>query len=177
MPVSIHGKEYVTVAERVAAMHEQLKEFSIQTELVSQTPMIVKAIITVPGKGVFTGYSAANPDKPIEKLAPIEVAESSAVGRAAGFAGFGVVEGIATADEIVKATTDVDHLEFDDGSLDSATLKQKEAIMKIADQAGHPIPFAELSKWTRSQASMYISERGKGSYYKIKKEQEGKATV
>ncbi len=50
----------------------------------------------------FTGISAANPAKTIEKQSPYEVAETSAVGRALGFAGYGVINGIATADEIAK---------------------------------------------------------------------------
>ncbi len=41
--------------------------------------------------------------KAIEKASPYEVAETSAIGRALGFAGFGIADGIASADEMVKA--------------------------------------------------------------------------
>lgn len=100
MPVNIHGKQYITVAERLVEAGDQLK--SINTEVLFQEPVVVKATVETL-KGVFTGISAANPDKTLEKQSPYEIAETSAVGRALGFAGFGAVDGIATADEMVKA--------------------------------------------------------------------------
>ncbi len=101
--ITIHGKQYVTVAERVDAVHKDQEHVSITTELIpSDKAVIVKATVTTQ-KGVFTGMSAANPNKPIEKMTPYEVAETSAVGRALGFAGYGIVDGIATADEVTKA--------------------------------------------------------------------------
>lgn len=102
MPITIHGKQYVTVAERVSQAHSELSAISIETEVLSHNPVVVKATVTTK-KGRFTGISAANPSKEIEKMSPYEVAESSSVGRALGFAGFGAVEGIATADEMKKA--------------------------------------------------------------------------
>lgn len=102
MSINIHGKTYITVAERVAEAHKELKELTITTEVLFQEPVVIKATVTTL-KGVFTGISAANPSKAIEKMSPYEVAETSAIGRALGFAGYGIVEGIATADEIVKA--------------------------------------------------------------------------
>lgn len=100
--IDIHGKQYVTVAERVRVAHEDLEQVSITTEVLTHEPVVIKATVTTP-KGTFTGISAANPTKVIEKQSPYEVAETSAVGRALGFAGYGIVEGIATADEMVKA--------------------------------------------------------------------------
>ena len=78
---------------------------SITTEVLLHDPVVIKATVTI-GERVFTGISAANPAKAIEKQSPYEVAETSAVGRALGFAGFGIVEGIASADEIIKADGD-----------------------------------------------------------------------
>lgn len=105
MPITIHGKEYVTVAERVKMLHDQKElhgKFSIETEIISHDPVVVKATVTL-GEQLFTGISAANPNKTIEKQSPYEVAETSAIGRALGFAGFGLVDSIATADEMIKA--------------------------------------------------------------------------
>lgn len=105
MPIKIHNKDYVTVAERVSMAHEDLKntdEFSITAEVLSIDPVVVKATIKT-DHGTYTGISAANPTKAIEKQSPYEVAETSAVGRALGFAGYGIGEGIASADEINKA--------------------------------------------------------------------------
>jgi hypothetical protein len=104
MSINIHGKEYVTVAERLQEIHKKLEKFSITTEVVLHSPVVVKATVSTE-KGVFTGFSAANPSKSIEKVSPYEVAETSAVGRALIFAGFTGGNGgsIASAEEIAKA--------------------------------------------------------------------------
>lgn len=104
--INIKGKEYVPVSERVKAIHDAKLEtgFSISTELLTEClPAVVfRAIVTI-GDNEFTGHSAANPAKAIEKASPYEVAETSAIGRALGFAGYGIEEGIASADEITKS--------------------------------------------------------------------------
>lgn len=109
MSVKIHGKEYITVAERVQQLHESLKDdlsgqpISIKSEVIQHQPVVVvRAVVTI-GENEFSGISGANPSKAIEKASPYEVAETSAIGRALGFAGFGIVEGIASADEIAKS--------------------------------------------------------------------------
>lgn len=101
MSIKIHGKNYITVAERVQALIDSGQEYSIHTEVLTHNPVLVKATVTI-GENTFTGHSAANPTKAIEKASPYEVAETSALGRALGFAGFGIVEGIASADEMAK---------------------------------------------------------------------------
>lgn len=105
MSILIHNKEYVTVAERLKEARAHI--MSITTEVLPNTngTVVVKATVLT-DKGTFTGISGANPSKTIEKQSPYEVAETSAVGRALGFAGFGVVDNIATADEMKKAEPD-----------------------------------------------------------------------
>lgn len=101
----IHGREYVTVAERLKMLHERKDlagKFSIDTEVLAHDPVVIKATLRI-GDQTFTGISAANPNKTIEKQSPYEVAETSATGRALGFAGFGVIDGLASADEMIKA--------------------------------------------------------------------------
>jgi hypothetical protein len=100
--VNIHGKEYITVAGRMQLAHDATKKLSINTEVLPVPSQVVVKATVITDKGTFTGISAANPTKLIEKQSPYEVAETSAVGRALGFAGFGVIDSIATADEIVK---------------------------------------------------------------------------
>ncbi len=102
--VNIHGKEYMTVARRVELAHESKTLESVETEVISHDPIVVRAKVTVSGKA-FTGISAVNTDSPkmIERQNPYEVAETSAVGRALGFAGYGVIESIASADEVIRA--------------------------------------------------------------------------
>lgn len=104
--INIRGKEYVPVNERVKALHEQIDKdvsYSIETELITAClPNVVfKATVTI-GDKVFMGHSGANTAKAIEKQSPYEVAETSAIGRALGFAGFGIDSGIASAEEIKK---------------------------------------------------------------------------
>lgn len=105
MPINIKGKTYVTVAERVEALHNEVKDkqIAIETEFLPVSGAVVCRATVKIGNNVFQGTSAANPTKTIEKQSPYEVAETSAIGRALGFAGFGVVDGIATADEVIKA--------------------------------------------------------------------------
>jgi hypothetical protein len=102
MTVQIHGKSYITVAERLVAAHEENEQISITTEVLFNDPkVVIKATVTTK-KGTFTGISAANVSKSIEKESPYEVAESSAVGRALAFAGYETTEGIASAEEMRK---------------------------------------------------------------------------
>lgn len=137
MSVNIHGKEYVTVAERLQEAKDHIK--SISTEVLYQTPVVIKATV-VTDKGSFTGISAANESKAIEKQSPYEVAETSAVGRALGFAGYGIVEGIATADEIVKAS-------FPDD-------KSVEQIVKETDLGTCP-KCGAANKWSSTKNKAY----------------------
>lgn len=101
--INIKGKEYTPVNERVMGAHAGEETLTITTEVLAHQPVVVKATV-ITKKGTFTGISAANPTKTIEKQSPYEVAETSAVGRALGFAGYGIVSSIASADEMVKAS-------------------------------------------------------------------------
>jgi hypothetical protein len=104
--VNIHGKEYMTVARRVELAHASKGLENIETEVVSHEPVVVRARVTVKGK-TYTGISAILRDNArlIEKQNPYEVAETSAVGRALGFAGFGIIESVASADELMRTTS------------------------------------------------------------------------
>ena len=107
--INIHGKQYMTVAGRVDMAHSKnATGFDLNTEVLSHDPVVVvKATVKI-GDRTYTGISSANPAKAIEKSNPYEVAETSAVGRALGFAGYGRIESIATADDMARATKIVD---------------------------------------------------------------------
>lgn len=101
MSVNIHGKQYITVTERLQMAKDHIQE--IYTEVLTYEPnIIVRATVMLKDGRKATGISGANPSKMIEKSAPVEVAETSALGRALGFLNFGLVDGVATADEIAK---------------------------------------------------------------------------
>ncbi len=103
--INIKGKEYVPVSERVKEFHEaDWKEAThITTEIISNTDkmVVVKATVENP-QGSYTGHSQAVWGEGMMGKVALEVAETSAIGRALGFAGFGIVDGIASADEIIK---------------------------------------------------------------------------
>lgn len=103
--VQIHGKDYMTVARRVELAHEDDTLDSVETEVLSHNPVVIKAKISIKGR-IFTGISSVDlqSQKTIEKQNPYEVAETSAVGRALGFAGYGLLESIASADEVARVT-------------------------------------------------------------------------
>jgi hypothetical protein len=103
--VNIHGKDYMTVARRLELAHEDSAIEGLETHVLNHNPVVVKAKVLVKGK-IFTGVSSVSLDsaKFIEKQNPYEVAETSAVGRALGFAGYGLIESVASADEMIRAT-------------------------------------------------------------------------
>ncbi len=69
--VTIKGKEYMTVARRIKLAHENKMLESIETEVLSHDPVVIRARVMVKGK-VFTGISAVNNDtaKYIEQITP-----------------------------------------------------------------------------------------------------------
>ncbi len=103
--IKIHGKDYMTVARRVELAHESKALDSVKTEVLSFNPVVVRAEVAMKGGKTYTGISAVLRENArlIEKENPFEVAETSAVGRALGFAGFGIIESVASADEMVRA--------------------------------------------------------------------------
>jgi len=109
MTINIRGKEYVTVSERVAAAHEDNAEFEIlnhEIVTIGETGRWwFMSTIRVHGR-LYTGTAEIKFDAPKNSpdgMNPVECAETSAVGRALGFAGYGVVDGIATGDEIARS--------------------------------------------------------------------------
>ena len=109
--INIKGKEYVPVVERVKEAHRLDEELEITSEAIDQTEnrVSVKATVIFKGK-TFTGHSQAEYGKGMMGDVALEVAETSAIGRALGFAGIGIDTGIASADEMrkVKLTDNTD---------------------------------------------------------------------
>lgn len=107
--IAIHGREYHTVAKRIADFRQKFKAedgWAIYTEFLFRTPemVIAKAIVVDPdGRTVAIGHAQ-------EEIAlmsggmsdsMLEIAETSAVGRALAFIGFGGQE-IASADDMAR---------------------------------------------------------------------------
>lgn len=105
--INIKGKEYVPVVERVKELHRLCPKCDIKTTILSSSDnrVIVKAEITIYTDAeiiTFTGHSQAEWGKGMMGNVALEVAETSAIGRALGFANIGLIDGIASADEMRK---------------------------------------------------------------------------
>lgn len=103
----IGSNDYIMVSGRVLLAHEDNPEaLSIRTELIQDNEdyVTMKATATT-RKGEFDGHATSykRTGSNFEKKTPLEVAETSAVGRALGLAGYAIENGIASADEMHKA--------------------------------------------------------------------------
>lgn len=107
--IQIQGRDYVLVKDRILAFNEEYKNGSIVTNLISYESgqAVVKAKVTPDiekPERYFTGYSqAVDGQGYINKTAALENAESSAVGRALAMMGIGIIDSIASVDEMRKA--------------------------------------------------------------------------
>jgi hypothetical protein len=106
MPVDIHGKQYFTVSERVDLFRKEHPDYSIVTAIhtVTAERVIMQASIADDkGRVIATGTAEElRGSSRINKTSALEVAETSAVGRALAFFGLAGSE-IASADEVAAA--------------------------------------------------------------------------
>lgn len=142
------NKDYLMVGGRVFAAHDARQFVGLETELI-ETPTHYRFRATVrvlnnhlPGYeefpdqykfSIFTG-TAQSPIKggaSAEKTNPLEVAETSAVGRALGFAGFGDLTSIASAEEVESAISRSGG-GSDDKDPNAPTAGQKIAVYELA---------------------------------------------
>lgn len=108
--IDIKGKKYILVSDRIIYFNDTYPQGSIETRLVSAPDaemVVVKAKVTPDTEKptrYFTGYSQAKwNDGYINKTSALENCETSAVGRALAMMGIGVIDSIASVDEINKA--------------------------------------------------------------------------
>lgn len=107
--IEIHGRNYNTVAKRITdfrAKHGTQDGWGIVTEFLMKTPEFVYAKATIVdkhGMTIATGHAYEEKANMQSNMADsmIEVAETSAVGRALAFAGFGGQD-IASADDMAR---------------------------------------------------------------------------
>lgn len=107
--VKIKGSSYALVKDRIIYLAEEVKDYSLQTSIVKFSSegddniWVVKATLTI-GDNVYTGHAQETVGEGyINKTSALENAETSAVGRACAMAGIGVIDSIASVDEINKA--------------------------------------------------------------------------
>jgi hypothetical protein len=112
--ISIKGKQYVEVKERILYLASQDEfDYSITTDYqyyAERKMWVVRAklILYKDGKKfVYTGLAQeieSEDYKQVNYASALENAETSAVGRACAMAGIGVIDSMASADEMQKAS-------------------------------------------------------------------------
>ena len=111
--IKFKGKDYVEVKERILYLADVYEgAYSINTDydyFPERKMWVVKAKLAITSEGnvvtTYTGLAQEIEDSSfINKTSALENAETSAVGRACAMAGIGVIDGIASIDEINKAT-------------------------------------------------------------------------
>jgi hypothetical protein len=151
--MKIKGKDYVLVADRVRYFSEEYPKGSITTELISDPTseyIIIKATVRPADVDnnfrTFTGYSqAVIGDGMVNKTAALENAETSAVGRALGFMGIGVIESIASADEMAKTKIN---------GIPVATPKQVEWVRSVAAEVSGAEQVDDIDAWVKKNLTL-----------------------
>ena len=122
--ISIHGKNYATVALRIAIARRVLgTALDIVTKIVSidANTVVMQADIYVDGKHISTGHAEEKRTASrINQTSALENAETSAVGRSLAFCSF-ISDGIASAEEVSAAIMQQDQKI-------QASLKELEAV-------------------------------------------------
>lgn len=143
--IDIKGKKYVLVSDRVLYFNETYPNGSIVTQrIMGENPEveIVKATVTpdcTHPERYFTGYSQAKRwDWFINKTSALENAETSATWRALAFMWIGVIDSIASVDEINKAEN-------------TAKSQTKKEDKKILEEWPFPVEswYDKALKWTK----------------------------
>lgn len=119
-------KDYIDVKTRVLMFYKRYPEGRLTFEFMGELPGnpemiwgIAKAYQTPDDPTPTTGHAAelVHGKTPYTKGSELMVLETSAIGRAIGMLGIGIDKGLATADEVIRATTPENRSEmpnFDD---------------------------------------------------------------
>lgn len=103
----IKGKSYIEVNQRIKAFRQVYPTGTISTDIVSLENGVVMMKTTVlddNGKTLATGLAYEKESSSfINKTSFIENCETSAIGRALGFCGFGIDSSVASAEEVENA--------------------------------------------------------------------------
>lgn len=106
MPVKIKGNEYVTVAERMELLRQSGKPFEmVESKAIALGERVAWQVSIMIDSRLFIGSAEAHLNAKsgsADATDPFACAETSAIGRALGLAGFGSIDAIASADEIVR---------------------------------------------------------------------------
>lgn len=129
--VSIKGKEYAQVNDRVKAFRKLCPNGTITTEIEEMDDGVVTMKATVAdeeGRVLGTGFAQEKETSSyINKTSYIENCETSAVGRALGFVGIGVDGSMCSAEELVNAITNQNTPEY-------ITEKEQKVLLRMLEK-------------------------------------------
>lgn len=132
--VDIKGKDYAQVNDRVKAFRELCPNGAITTDILDMADGVVTMKATVYDEGgniLGTGLAQEKESSSfINKTSYIENCETSAVGRALGFAGIGVDGSMCSAEELVNAITNQNK------KSDKITKVEQEVLRKMCTERG-----------------------------------------
>lgn len=128
----IKGKGYIEVNQRIKAFRQVYPTGTISTDIISLENGVVMMKATVldeDGKTLATGFAYEKESSSfINKTSFIENCETSAIGRALGFCGFGIDSSVASAEEVENAILNQGKQEHQERK---ASPKQVEILRKI----------------------------------------------
>ena len=144
--INIHGKQYATVAQRLQEFRKRYPLAQITTHLEKDEDNIVifSCAIWIDGVVVATGWAEEiRGSSNINKTSALENCESSSVGRALAFMGFGIDGSIASAEEVenaieVQAVMDEKLSKKQEKAIETYLEKQKnggELLQKLLNKA------------------------------------------
>ena len=177
-------KMYAPVNERIKAFRKVYPTGSITTEIVSEDDKVieVKAYVYVDGDILSTGHAfEIKNGSYINRTSYLENCETSAVGRALGFAGFGIDVAIASAEELSGAQAEQERIRIEElrkapiGISKAITLQEDMEkldvnVKKVCDL----FHVTELAALTQEQYNDLTTKLEKERDKRRKNEQQGK---
>ena len=151
--VPIKGKKYAEVSSRVKAFRQLCPDGTISTDILSlENGVVTMKATVIDGEGHVLGTGLAQEKESssfINKTSFIENCETSAVGRALGFAGIGVDGSMASAEEVANAIINQNKGEAENeqwiqkgaDTLDATKIKSLKSVCK-----NHKMPEEQLAK-------------------------------
>ena len=168
--VKIQGKDYVLVADRIAFFNDNYPNGCIQTEELPTTEpkeVKIKAVV-IPDiekpQRFFTGHSQAVIGTGfINRTSALENAETSAVGRALGMMGIGVIESVSSADEVRKAQLTAKALDSRETSQNSFhDIEESDVDESLSTPANDTVDDAtiiipdQFASWSKAKAMVEV---------------------
>lgn len=178
MPVRIHNKDYLTVAERIATFRGDHKDWCINTDIISNADLIViKAVISnEKGEQIGSGYAEeVRGSSAINKTSALENCETSAIGRALASCGYGG-EQYSSANEVSEAVLQQARLEAVERlKLHSVKVREHlQSILVIKDGIASGDLSSAAEAWNEliedDQRALWISTRDGGIFQTSERE-------